>query len=41
MATKQFEIEIEWRDIIGYEGLYKVSTEGDIKSIRRNKILSP
>ena len=30
-----------WRDVVGYEGLYKVSTEGNIKSIRRNKILSP
>lgn len=41
MATKQFSIEIEWRDVVGYEGLYKVSAEGDIKSIRSNKILSP
>ena len=40
MATKQFSIEIEWRDVVGYEDLYKVSTEGNIKSIRRNKILS-
>lgn len=30
-----------WRDVVGYEGLYKVSTEGNIKSIRRNKLLSP
>ena len=29
-----------WRDIAGYEGLYKVSTEGNIKSIKRNKLLS-
>ena len=29
-----------WRDVVGYEGLYKVSTEGNIKSIRRNKLLS-
>ena len=40
MATREFSIEIEWRDVVGYEGLYKVSTEGNIKSIRRNKILS-
>lgn len=41
MATRTFNIEIEWRYVVGYEGLYKVSTEGNIKSIRRNKILSP
>ena len=29
-----------WRDIKGYEGLYKVSNEGNIKSIRSNKLLS-
>ena len=29
-----------WSDVVGYEGLYKVSTKGDIKSIRRNKLLS-
>lgn len=39
MATRTFDIE--WRDIIGYEGLYKVSDGGDIKSIKSNKILSP
>ena len=33
MATKQFSIEIEWRDVVGYEGLYKVSTEGILKAL--------
>ena len=29
----------EWRDIIGYEGLYQVSNLGRIKSIYRNHIM--
>ena len=31
----------EWRDIKGYEGLYQVSNEGRVKSVRRNIILKP
>ena len=31
----------EWRDIEGYEGLYQVSNEGRVKSVRRNLILKP
>lgn len=31
----------EWRDVIGYEGIYLVSNQGNIKSVKRNKILSP
>ena len=31
----------EWRDIVGYEGLYQVSNLGRVKSLRRNKLLSP
>lgn len=27
----------EWRDIVGYEGLYKVSDEGNVMSIRSGK----
>jgi hypothetical protein len=27
-----------WKDIEGYEGLYKVSTTGQVKSIKRNKL---
>ena len=30
---------IIWADITGYEGFYKISTEGDVFSIRSNKIL--
>lgn len=29
----------EWKDILGYEGLYKVSNWGRIWSCRQNKIL--
>jgi hypothetical protein len=28
-----------WKDIKGYDGIYKVSNFGRIKSIRNNKIL--
>lgn len=33
----------EWRDVVGYEGLYQVSSEGRIKSLKWNKerILKP
>jgi hypothetical protein len=31
----------EWRDIKGWEGLYRVSSLGEIYSIRRDKRLSP
>lgn len=31
----------EWKDIKGYEGLYQVSNEGRVFSIRKNKLLSP
>ena len=30
-----------WRDITGYEGLYKVSNYGNVLSIKNNKILKP
>ena len=26
----------EWRDVVGYEGLYQVSSEGRVKSLERN-----
>lgn len=32
---------VEWKDISGYEGLYRVSTNGDIYSVRYNKNLKP
>lgn len=28
-----------WKDVVGYEGLYKVSNLGNVKSIRTNKLL--
>jgi hypothetical protein len=31
----------EWRDVVDYEGLYQVSNIGGVKSIRRDKILTP
>lgn len=31
----------EWKDIEGYEGLYQVSSEGRVKSLRNNKALKP
>lgn len=30
-----------WKDIEGYEGLYQVSNVGQVKSLKRNKILKP
>lgn len=26
---------VEWRDVVGYEGLYKVNNKGDVKSVDR------
>jgi hypothetical protein len=31
----------EWRDVVGYEGKYLVSNIGNIKSVKRDKILTP
>jgi hypothetical protein len=30
-----------WKDIINFEGLYKISSDGEIVNIRTNKILEP
>jgi hypothetical protein len=27
----------EWRDVVGFEGLYQVSSEGRVKSLKRNE----
>lgn len=35
--AKQSEI---WADIAGYEGLYQISTYGNVKSLRINKVMS-
>lgn len=32
---------IIWKDVVGYEGLYKVSNTGELYSFYTNKILSP
>ena len=34
------ELEI-WKPVPGYEGLYEVSNLGNVKSLRRNRIMSP
>ena len=39
MATRTFDID--WIDIKGYEGLYKISTDGQILGIKSNKTLKP
>ncbi len=30
-----------WKDIEGYEGLYQISNEGNVKNFRRDTILKP
>lgn len=30
-----------WKDIDGYEGLYQVNNLGQVKSLRKNILLSP
>lgn len=30
-----------WKDVPGYEGLYQVSNMGNVKSLRKDKIMSP
>lgn len=32
------EWEVEWKDIDGYEGIYQVSENGDVRSFRRQRI---
>ena len=29
----------EWKNVIGYEGLYEVSNMGNVRNVRRNKLL--
>jgi hypothetical protein len=31
----------QWRDVAGYEGIYKVSSEGEVYSCRFNRLLKP
>lgn len=37
----KFENTEEWKDIESYEGFYKISSRGNVFSVRRNKILKP
>lgn len=30
-----------WKDVVGYEGLYKVSNKGNVLHLRKNKLLKP
>lgn len=30
-----------WKDVVGYEGVYRVSSTGRMRSIKRDKILTP
>ena len=32
---------MEWKDIKGYEGIYKCSDNGDVLNVKRNNILKP
>jgi hypothetical protein len=32
---------VEWRQIVGYEGLYDVSSDGRVRNVRRMRELSP
>ena len=31
----------EWRDVVGYEGLYQVSSNGHVRSLRSGKFMMP
>ena len=31
--------DIEWKDIVGYEGLYQISNRGEVKKLKNNYIL--
>ena len=31
--------DLEWRDVVGYEGLYEVSNYGDVRNVRTGRIL--
>jgi hypothetical protein len=39
--TKEELASEEWRDVAGYNGLYKVSNLGRIHSVRANRLLKP
>ena len=31
----------EWRPVVGYEGLYEVSSDGDVKNVKTQRVLKP
>jgi hypothetical protein len=31
----------EWRPVVGYEGLYEVSSNGEVKSVKTQRVLKP
>lgn len=33
--------QIEWKPVVGYEGLYEVSNHGQVKNVKTQKVLSP
>lgn len=35
------EVVEVWKDVIGYEGYYEVSNLGNVKSVRKNRLLTP
>lgn len=38
-TDKNFQDEEIWRDVVGYEGLYEVSTKGRVRNKKTNRIL--
>lgn len=32
---------IEWKDVVGYKGVYQVSNLGEVKRVSKNKLLTP
>lgn len=37
---KASPLDEEWRDVVGFEGLYKISSHGRVFSIKRNQVVS-
>ena len=31
----------EWKPVVGYEGLYEVSSDGDVKNVKTQRVLKP
>jgi hypothetical protein len=39
--NKTFNYMETWKDVVGYEGIYKISSIGNVKSVYRKKQLNP